>query len=530
MGEIYKELENGIRICVGGASTLLRRYRIVLRSIISGLVAVTVDISFIYFFTEQVGLWYLHSSVLAYTLSIIISFFLQKYWAFSDASITRIPKQFFLFVILAIWNLVFNTSLVYVFVEFASFGYIYAQISSGIIIGVLSFVIYAAFLFRTYKRGDKAKVLIATPIFPPDAGGPATHVKNVLDGLIKQGFDVGIITFGDNNNDFEESECVNVHRVKRYPWLIKNIVYLFWLFIHSFNYDLVFAQDANATGLPALLVKIFTRRRFILRIGGDFLWEMAQESGQTKSSFLNFYKNGEHKKFFIYWLDKIILGEAEKVIVPSEILFDTYIKYYGVKKSNLEIIKNPFIDSIKKIDFEFDPNKEKKILFAGRFVGYKNIDILINAFCNVYEKIKPARLTIVGEGPFKNKYIELARNSKVSDRIVVADRVSREGVRSLINKTSLCVGPAKTEFNPNFILECLSSGKPAIVSGENGLSVELPEEFLFNSDNQTDLENKILFFFNNEKRMLQEIENVVELAPKNSWEDVVKRYIDIFNS
>ena len=39
------------------------------------------------------------------------------------------------------------------------------------------------------------KILIATPLYPPDIGGPATYAKILEDELPKQGVTVSVVSF-----------------------------------------------------------------------------------------------------------------------------------------------------------------------------------------------------------------------------------------------------------------------------------------------------------------------------------------------
>ena len=67
-------------------------------------------------------------------------------------------------------------------------------------------------------------------------------------------------------------------------------------------------------------------------------------------------------------------------------------------KSHIEIISSGIdLDMIKSVK----ARKENKIIFVGRLVKYKNIDILIRAFSEIKKDMKDLELTIVGEGPEK---------------------------------------------------------------------------------------------------------------------------------
>lgn len=82
------------------------------------------------------------------------------------------------------------------------------------------------------------------------------------------------------------------------------------------------------------------------------------------------------------------------------------------------------------------------------------------------------------------------------------------------------------EFNPNFILESLSLGKPVLLTKGNGLSINLPEQFLFDAFDGIELENKIIEIINNYKDSV----NTVNSLPLNqSWDKVMESHLSIIN-
>jgi len=44
------------------------------------------------------------------------------------------------------------------------------------------------------------KIIIACEIYPPDIGGPATFVKNIIPVLKQAGHQIQVITYADSND------------------------------------------------------------------------------------------------------------------------------------------------------------------------------------------------------------------------------------------------------------------------------------------------------------------------------------------
>ena len=51
------------------------------------------------------------------------------------------------------------------------------------------------------------RILIATGIYPPDIGGPATYTKELAEELPKRGVSVQIITYGNETKEEYHDNC-----------------------------------------------------------------------------------------------------------------------------------------------------------------------------------------------------------------------------------------------------------------------------------------------------------------------------------
>ncbi len=128
--------------------------KIYLKYIISGGTAAGVDLVLLYALTDIFGLWYLLSAILAFIAAFFISFYLQKFWTFSDNSREKILKQMILYFMVGLINLCINTLGMYILVDKLEVMYVLAQIIMGALIAISSFLIYKFIIFST--RGKLA--------------------------------------------------------------------------------------------------------------------------------------------------------------------------------------------------------------------------------------------------------------------------------------------------------------------------------------------------------------------------------------
>lgn len=118
------------------------------RFIISGGTATAINLGVIFLLTHVLGLWYLTSSVIAFMVAFFVSFTLQKFWTFEDASRSRLRSQASLYLIVILIGLGINTTLIYTLVEYAQLHYLVAQLISGVLIAVMNYFSYKHLVFR----------------------------------------------------------------------------------------------------------------------------------------------------------------------------------------------------------------------------------------------------------------------------------------------------------------------------------------------------------------------------------------------
>lgn len=121
---------------------------IYLRYFICGIVAAVTNIFLLYALTEFWGVWYLYSSILAFSFALILSFILQKFVVFKDAEIKGIHRQFWKFFIVAVLGVTTNTVLISILVEVFGVWYILSQVVAGFFVMIQNFVMYRFFIFN----------------------------------------------------------------------------------------------------------------------------------------------------------------------------------------------------------------------------------------------------------------------------------------------------------------------------------------------------------------------------------------------
>jgi len=124
---------------------------------------------------------------------------------------------------------------------------------------------------------EKNRILILTGIFPPDIGGPATQLDAFIKELIKNGYQVRVLTFGqkDKNQYPYPVERVSHH----WPYFLKGFIFLIKGLFFALKADILYSQDLYTAGLTSLVIKKVLRKSLVTRFVGDSAWETASARG-----------------------------------------------------------------------------------------------------------------------------------------------------------------------------------------------------------------------------------------------------------
>lgn len=359
------------------------------------------------------------------------------------------------------------------------------------------------------------KIILATPIYPPDVGGPAEYVKKLAEELRARGVKIDILSYGEGTSG------ESLWFVGR-KFIFRHFAYFFKLLWLARKADIVYAFDPMAVGLPAYLVSKIRGVKFVMRLGGDYLWERDVEAGRAWTTLRGYYQSELWKeKKLEHFLLRKIFSRVDEFIFNTSFQAEIYKKVYNIPEKKIGVIVNPFTS------FELVSVKPgaRQIVFAGRFIKLKNLDNLILVFKKISPDFKDYKLILFGAGPEKEHLQALVKENDLSDRVNIRPPIPRADLLETIAKSTACVLPSLSEINPNFALESISAGTPILLTRENGLDIKLRDEWLFNPLDNDDFEKKLCGLLNNAE-FYPEIK--AQTAGLN-WENTVNKHMEIFN-
>lgn len=323
------------------------------------------------------------------------------------------------------------------------------------------------------------KLLIATPLFPPDIGGPATYSKILFEELPKRGIEVKLTSFGS---------------VRRLPKGFSHFVYFMLILRRGWDVDIIFAQDPVFVGFPAMLAAKILRKRFFLKIVGDFAWEQYQTrsrrpaAGGSKNVNLEEFQDQDFD-FFTNVRKKIeryVAHHAEKIIVPSEYL-KKVILMWGVPEEKITVVYNAFEPaevSKRRNDLKKEFGIEGPvILTAGWLVPWKGVDAVIDIIPNIISVRWNAKLVVVGDGPERGRLEALALERGSKENIIFTGWLLHDELLQYVKAADIFVSNSSYEGFSHQLLEAMDIGTPIVATniggnpeliedGENGFLVE----------------------------------------------------------
>ena len=298
------------------------------------------------------------------------------------------------------------------------------------------------------------KVFITVGIFPPDIGGPASFVPKVAQLFVDNGNEVKVLCLSDEKH--EDHYDYNVVRIMRFTnKLIRWPLTILKMIVHGYKADVWFinglpmeAYIAHKVTSLLSMRKIKTLRKVV----GDWAWERGRNLKLTEDSFDDFQKNKhslhlEIAKFSRGWTAK----KVNKVIVPSQHLKGV-VQNWGVDAEKIDVLYNG-----TKIDNQKSRKGGTNLISVGRLAPWKNIDVIIDSV-EILNQDKKDRfsLTLVGDGPMRDKLQEHIDRKGLTNQIEITGQVPSRDVQNYLNNAHIYLQASGYEGLPHVILEAIN--------------------------------------------------------------------------
>ncbi|MEW6088119.1 MAG: glycosyltransferase family 4 protein [bacterium] len=307
-------------------------------------------------------------------------------------------------------------------------------------------------------------------------GGVAIHVTELAAALERKGHEVHVFTrMGRSNHSlYERIEGVHYHRCPfaSSPDFIEEINNMCRSFVDTFfqtedyigHFDIIHAHDWLTTNALAW-IKIGRPRKSVITIHST-------EYGRCGN---NFFDGNSKRIRHLEWYGTYC---ADKVIAVSQSLKNEIMWIYNVPDGKINVIYNGIncrnydgwidVASVRR-RYDIGP-MDPMVLFVGRMVYQKGIDILIEAVPYILRFYNNAKFVFIGDGGMRRSIEERARQLGVSYATRFLGHHNGNGITDIYKATDCVCVPSRNEPFGIVILEAWSADKPVIASVHGGPS------------------------------------------------------------
>lgn len=335
------------------------------------------------------------------------------------------------------------------------------------------------------------KILIATGLYPPSIGGPATYAKLLEDELPQHGIEVDIFSYDS---------------VRHLPKGISHFVFFFGLLKRGARADLLYTLDPVSTGLPTCIASKLLRKKFILRVPGDYAWEQGFHHYNVKEMLDEFVtKKYSGKVGLLQKIQARVARHADRVITPSQYL-KNIVMAWGISEEKITVILNSFEDipeEVKSISREALQKElhlyRPTIISVGRLVPWKGFKTLITLVSRIQKVIPKTQLLIIGDGEMKKELQDKIRTLGMEDSIFLLGKKSKTDVYKYLKVADVFVLNTGYEGLSHLLLEALAVETPVVTTTVGG-----------NPEVITSEENGLLVPYNDARALEQAIVSVLQ--------------------
>jgi glycosyltransferase involved in cell wall biosynthesis len=174
------------------------------------------------------------------------------------------------------------------------------------------------------------------------------------------------------------------------------------------------------------------------------------------------------------WLDRRLAGWCDRIVAVSGAVKDFNVREIGIPEGKFEVLHN----CLETDHSDFKKSRAESRAGCGFaaddfVVGHvgtlrkeKAHDILLKAFARL-RKQRPAKLLLVGDGPFKGRIIEQVDSLGLEVDVIFAG--SRSDVPDLLKAMDLFVFPSRNEALGIALLEAMYGGLPIVAAKTGGI-------------------------------------------------------------
>ncbi|PIW70438.1 MAG: hypothetical protein COW08_01850 [Ignavibacteriales bacterium CG12_big_fil_rev_8_21_14_0_65_30_8] len=352
------------------------------------------------------------------------------------------------------------------------------------------------------NSNTKKKILHIITLF--SIGGATENTIYTVDGLIKKGYDVDIITgpnISSEGSMYDVCKKLNIpvftfKHLKRKISLFSDILVIFqlYLFIKKNKYDIVHTHSSKA-GVVGRVAAWIAKTSIIIH--------------HNHANPYHRFQNWFVRKFYKI-IEKTAALLCDKIVSVTYTIVDEMVKDKIAPKEKFIVIRSGF-DVGKFEKFNSTNNYKLKNRFGitdndivlgkiARLSVIKGHIYLLQAFEKISKQIPNVKLLLVGDGENKTKLLKFIDNKKLNDKIIFTGLIPTNEMPAVISLINIVVHTALLEGLPRVFTQAQLMGKPIIsfdLDGAHEVIEDGKNGYLIKPLNIEMLTNKIIDLVSN---------------------------------
>ena len=316
------------------------------------------------------------------------------------------------------------------------------------------------------------RVLLTSPVFPPDLGGPAVYVPSIGRFLVERGHEVKVVAFC--SEEHPAGYPFPVTAILRGPLPLRYLKAFFAVLREAKGCDVVYVNEHLAL-LHVLAAKL-RGVPCVIRIMVDGSWEIAHRKGWCGDDDIVTYQGKSYG--WKVWLTRVLQKRwwrwCRHIIACSEFLRQILIQSYDVPPDKVQRIFNGYHgpaaedvpESPEQARRALDLAPERRyVLTICRLMGWKRVDGIMQALVGLPEDV---HLLVAGDGDMEEEWQRLAVTLGLAQRVHFLGNVPHARIPLYIRAAEIFVLNSRYEGLSHTLLEVLYLGTPIIASGVCG--------------------------------------------------------------
>jgi glycosyltransferase involved in cell wall biosynthesis len=246
---------------------------------------------------------------------------------------------------------------------------------------------------------------------------------------------------------------------------------------------------------------------------------------------------------FLRLSEKAYFKKARLYISPSEWMKNSLEKNFHVGE-NIRVIPHSIdIADYKMLQQGSDAvvrqlegllPDSKIVLYVGRLLAMKGVDVLLEAIPQVLERTQSEKLLFVFAGPGDRvRYMQKAKELNVEKYCLFTGPLAKPEVISLMGFARMVVAPSFTENMPYTVLESMASGVPVVANNVGGVSEIITDGYdgrLLASNTPSEIADAIVKLLEDESlRCDMAYYAKATIHRRFSWKTNLEKYLDVYS-